>query len=100
MTEQKRKKTPAGRKYTALVAWLKQRLTDPNATDKIKDAAANRLVEVLMHLDNLEDKKAERALRRELAQLSTPAPVSPDTTAQVIKELQAEVARKKAAGVY
>lgn len=50
------------RKYARLIRYFEERMV--SGSDKIKPRAAQRLSEILFHLDLMRDQRKERALRR------------------------------------
>jgi hypothetical protein len=82
------KSTRTGRKYSKLIAFLTARMDSP--VESIRREAASSLQDLLLHIDNVEDRKAARAARdREAA-----SPVSKPDLSATILSLQAELSQK------
>jgi hypothetical protein len=66
-----------GRKYAKLIGFLTARLDHPK--ESIQREAADTLAKVLMHIDEIEDRKAARVARAK-AGILEPVPAVSDTT--------------------
>jgi hypothetical protein len=102
MTETKKeKKLRADRRLGRLIELLEERAT--SKTDTVAKQAIDRLSEILLaqlELKREREQRAERGAERahQLRLAQGTAPVDPDMLAKTIRELQAEVALKKAKG--
>jgi hypothetical protein len=78
-----------GRKFAKLVAFLTARLD--SQSDKVRREAADTLAKVLMHIDEMEDRRSARTARAK-ADIPEPVsvPVDPAQLADHIAKLKAQ----------